>query len=158
MRCPNIKVTKFFTNSHFFLVQFSVVFLCIICPTQVFLIFFKSRILSQKKTSLLFRHLKFFLIYSRFFHTFFIFFLRHLRWTDSGYFCAFCRKKSIMFFKTWGSFNNNEGGLFDDFWGIHWVGRGRGFCSRKKRRAGRGVYMYMQYNCVCGGDDWAYFT
>ena len=115
--------------------------------------FFKSRILSQKKTFLLFRHLKFFLIYSRFFHTFFIFFLRHLRWTDSGYFCAFCRKKSIMFFKTWGSFNNNEGGLFDDFGEFIGWGGGGVFCSRKKRRAGQGVYMYMQYNCVCGGGD-----
>ena len=58
-----------------------------------------------------------------------------------------------MFFKTWGSFNNNEGVCLMIL-GNSLGGEGGGvFCSRKKRRAGRGVYMYMQYNCVCGGGD-----
>ena len=57
-----------------------------------------------------------------------------------------------MFFKTWGSFNNNEGVCLMIL-GNSLGGEGEVFCSRKKRRAGQGVYMYMQYNCVCGGGD-----
>ena len=48
-----------------------------------------------------------------------------------------------MFFKTWGSFNNNEGGLFDDFGELIGGGCGRGgFVLEKKAGRAGGLYVY----------------